>query len=835
MKKSNKKLLTLILTGALCATTLGAGFTALSASADTATTTETAKTYLLTDVFSADKGIISADKKNGGENESETMKFTLGNAQSVKFNRDLALKWYAEGVMSTFTAEFAFADMNFTEISFTFESESSMSANDGKAINVIKFVKTGDTSVNVSVNGGTAVAKTIELKKTMTITLAPDATVWDAYKVKLDGADIGTFTNIGVEYAEYTLGKMTPLTISAKTANDATTGLYIESMNGQRFDNVTTKEGSTNKYVADTTAPVLVVDEDIEDAFLLGTSFSFSYQTIDVLPSSIDEKKTYYQYNPADGAITYNALNSSPYFVDTVYYKGADGKAYKTVEDAQEAGVDYETVSVFEEEISANGIGREFVSLKITLSDGTYKVGATTYPAKEYELAWFVGANAVEKKTVKVSEKYEENGEEKTREVDKEIDFVIFNREENGPVYSLLVKDDTNKKNLYLKADGTATENYEESTLKDWVENKYQVALNAVADETVAGSNSYINFPAVKDLISDTNGYSNMKFTISYKTPSSDSAKTSSGLAYNALKLAVSEEGKYEFKIFAVDKAGNKMYYYLDDELQEVSTSNVWDIEEIPSFTFEIKNQGLSIKDEKSSDRQDTELIGETYKFSDATVVGATAQKSDYALYKVDLNAYNTTLTPSQTKLTTGHLSQITYKTLNEKVKNKVATDGDYFKVYMDVYAEELASLVGGTQETKDAILKCFTRIEEYNSKITEKDEEWAHNKYQWKPASKSFETVEEGEFLIVADYWESELPHQRATAYTLVLVNSKRVTNPGESDWLKNNVVSVVLFSIAGVMLVMIIILLLIKPSDEKLEEVEENAEKATKKKKKK
>ena len=72
---------------------------------------------------------------------------------------------------------------------------------------------------------------------------------------------------------------------------------------------------------------------------------------------------------------------------------------------------------------------------------------------------------------------------------------------------------------------------------------------------------------------------------------------------------------------------------------------------------------------------------------------------------------------------------------------------------------------------------------------------------------------MEEGEYLIGADYWKEELPMQRAMAYKLVIVESEADVIKGETQWLKNNVVSVVLFSIAGVMLVLIIVLLLIKP----------------------
>jgi mannitol-specific phosphotransferase system IIBC component len=50
---------------------------------------------------------------------------------------------------------------------------------------------------------------------------------------------------------------------------------------------------------------------------------------------------------------------------------------------------------------------------------------------------------------------------------------------------------------------------------------------------------------------------------------------------------------------------------------------------------------------------------------------------------------------------------------------------------------------------------------------------------------------------------------------------------------WIKNNVVSVVLFGVAAVMLILIIVLLLVKPSDETLEDIDKEVEKKKDKKK--
>ena len=69
--------------------------------------------------------------------------------------------------------------------------------------------------------------------------------------------------------------------------------------------------------------------------------------------------------------------------------------------------------------------------------------------------------------------------------------------------------------------------------------------------------------------------------------------------------------------------------------------------------------------------------------------------------------------------------------------------------------------------------------------------------------------------------------------AYKVIEVEAEEDVNYIKTPWIKDNITSVVLFAIAGVMFVMIIVLLLIKPSDETLEDVEDAADELTKKKK--
>ena len=783
MKKMNKKLTTLMLAGALCAATLS-GVAAAKPVVSLADEEPAAVKYALTEVFATNKATLDAEKATDGDAEASLTALTLSDEGKVTLKRDLAFTWYeGKNDVKYLTVKFAFKDLKFKSVSFTVESESAWATEDGKATNVVTFTCV-DEKVSVAVNDGEAVETAIIAGQDVTLALGAGAEDGE-YAVMLavgegEAKNVGKFVNVGSSYAEYTAGKMLPLVISADVTDDeksdAKAVVYLKEINNQKFDNVTTKS-ETDKalVVTDTAAPVLVVNESVS-GFLLGTAFSLEYEKIDVLQgSNYTDTKEYYQYNPTDKEIKYNTLTTSVYFMDTVYTE--NGK----------------TTSVYNEN------GKEYVSVKITVGD--------KFGKKEYDLSWYANAGAVET----VDEK----------------DYIIIDRNEQGATYNHIKADDATKKNV----------------VSDSLENErkaYQKRLDEAALDVYAGSNSYIYFPSVKWLLNDNNGYRNLKFTISYKRPSSDSAQSSSSLSYNGLKLSVADEGLYEFKIFAVDKAGNTMKYYLNEELVDVSTSNVWDIEEIPSFTFEIKNLGLKVNNEtstKASDRMDEEDIGEKYTLSDIKVVGASSLKENYALYIINSEKAD------KIGLSKSVLSGITYQALRNKMSAglKNVQDKKYIEYYLDCYADLLAEKLG-KNVSKQQVKDCFRLIEEYDDRITEENDkaEWnKNNKYNWSVSSQSFTATDAGIYVIMADYWEAELPVQRAAAYQLVVVESEVDSIEGATlSWIKNNVVSVVLFGIAGLLLIAIIVLLLIKPSDETMEDVDvkaaKKAEKAAKKEKK-
>lgn len=801
MKRKNKKLITLLLAGAMCATMVG-GFVAQNSVRSTAAET----TYALSELFAETKGdaddetdVIGAEKK--GDATTETAAFTLADGDSVWYKNDLAFKWFkAKDEAQYLTMKFALKDLNFKSLTFTVESDSSVASEDEKAINSVKLVNDNGVKAYV-VNGKTDEVEDGD-KKDVTLTAGDEVVIalkegteYGEFKVELNGTEIGSFKNVGSNYANYSYEETYPLTIEAKCDGENKTVVYLNEINGQKFDNITTKEGvegASSKLVKDTAAPVLVVNEEL-NGFSLGSAFSLSYEKIDVLQtSSLVETKKYYQYDPTDSATDFVTLSTSTYFMDTVYYTNG-------TEVSAEAKEGYTATSVYKVD------NKEYVAVEFTLADNAFNADDGEWAKSKIDLSWYATRSA--EKTV---------GENKR-------DYLILDRNDSGAEYIGITIE--NGKNEFV--DETEFENQVAT---------FQTELEKAAEDVYAGSNSYIYFPSFEWLFKDDNGYRNLKFTISYKTASSTSAKTSSGLSASGLKLSASEEGKYEFKIFATDKEGNTMQYYLDGEKVAVSTSNIWDIDEIPSFSYTIKNRGLKVEDKtNASSRRDTKILYETYTFSDATVIGATSKKSDYALYKLDLDAYNDTLDANEKQITRTVLSGITYEKLQKALEGKIVGADDYFELYIDAYAGLIADAVNGE---KSAVLKCFeNKIEKYNERITEDDEEYeAYNKYEWQKSSNaSFKTMEEGEYLIVADYWEEELPMQRAMAYKLVIVESEADVIKGETQWLKNNVVSVVLFSIAGVMLVLIIVLLLIKPSDETLEDVDAKVEEKKNKKKEK
>ena len=193
-----------------------------------------------------------------------------------------------------------------------------------------------------------------------------------------------------------------------------------------------------------------------------------------------------------------------------------------------------------------------------------------------------------------------------------------------------------------------------------------------------------------------------------------------------------------------------------------------------------------------------------------------------FALFKVNVSAFD--------GLNRSDLYGVSYSSIQAKATKAglQAANGNYLAYYKELYLECLASNIGASAEDLKNCEGLFVEIAEFDSRIDKEDHaaEWnKNNKYNWDASNASFKTVEEGVYFILGVYSDPDVATNKATAYKVVIAEEKEDVIKGETNWFKNNVVSVVLFSIAGVMLVLLLILLMVKPSDETLEDVSKDA----------
>lgn len=777
MKNQKSKLITFMLAAMLGATALGGALACGNVTAAADTTTDTCS---ITDIFLATSAKAAADA-----NDATKLVFSYTKEGSVKYrNRNLALKWFdTDGAEKFMTLKFTL-DENFKEVSFVIESKSAWAVEEKKATNTVKFFKEADV-VKAQVNGQTA-KEVANPASELTLSLG-NGSAYGEFDVLLNGNSIGKFENVGENYAVNQTANTTkgtvaiaPLTVKATPAEGKTeTKVIMSELNGQSL-------ALTEGKITDNADPVLVVNDEI-GSFVLGTGFNVDYVAIDVVDSSVTPTMTYYQYNPEDAEaekLPYKTLTKATssttgtYFMETSY----DANWKTAGQDGHVADIK----SVYQENNNT-----EFVSIKFELKDDAHK---DADEGAVYDLAWYA-MQTVKPAGVTAGSK-------------QDIDYIKLDRNTDGAYYTIV----TAVKNV--GPDGIA------DTEDDYWENKksadydsmalsYQGLVEKAAEGILAGSSDKadVKFPELTGLIADNNGYKNLKFVICYRS-SSTSATSTSPLSYDGLKLRANKSGDYEIKIYATDKANNPMKYALDGKLVEVNSTNIWDIEEIPMFSYHIDNSDIKVAElSSSSARKESVTLDKTYTLSSFTVLGAASPASEYTLYKVVGNV-------SESKL-----YGITFEEIADKAKTMDRGDDTDAEFYKRVYEALL-----GTENALEA-------IDPYNSKIDKEDdaEAWedSDNKFNWNANSKSFTAAEEGNYVIIGVFTDPSVASQKAAAYKVILVDGPEDIIKGETEWLKNNIASVILFGVAAVMLIAIVVLSLVKPSDETLEDLDAAAEK--------
>lgn len=807
MSKVKARIITLLSLFMLIALVLGFVFSPVSlreASADS--------TYNITGgsdgIFAAKtsgsaKGEVLAYKTGTGEDADAFVMFVIDNGGSVAYERDLALKWYSgtakdltgkeEFFRLTFAAVLKDGTVPFDTFSIEFESKEENITKDGKATNVIVFEKgEGEGTLQVYVKnadftGDEEAEKQIprteiaDATKDITLSLGNGSSAGEfAVKVENNGEtkEAGKLTNVGGNYLEYYSSSSStpnvPMTFKATAAEGQKARIFMKELNGQSLKVTGGTEETTDDGVQIKDGKIT----DNADPVLVLNEAIYSY--------TLGQKFTH-DCKVIDVCKKSITSPTHEYYMaphkDGVFTNPTAKK--ETITDSDGNSVEketgdydgYKTLTTSTHFMPSDDHERddftEYVSIRVRLRDDRSET-AWAY------LHWYAVDGA---KTTGTDA--EENA----------FPYIKVEDKKEGPRY---------------------IENNNDTAFDDAVK-AYQEAVTAAAgkEDVSAGSGAYFYLPSLRNLIkSDYADYRNLRFSIYYYKQSQSegsSAGSATSLKYNALRFQIDEAGMYKFRVLATDAAGNAMKFPQQKEGEPteyvtVSSSNIWDLEGYPEFTLEVKYNGVTIEDMKEQTSGNRES---SYSITDFTIIALSGIQKDYSLYYFN-----------EGNLKTGATAP-TYSALVSEM-NEIKTP--------EAFAEFCAKYDVSSDR------KCITEISEFNSDIAEDDDEWDNtdNAYRWNPSSSlSFVPQKSGFYIVGITVTDPNRSNESHVAYQAIRIGNPYDYTPAPSDWLQNNLVSVILFSISGVLLIAIVILFIVKPSDKKMEEIDLDKLKGKKKKK--
>lgn len=800
MSKVKARIITLLSLFMLIALVLGFVFSPVSLRKTSADST-----YNIT---GGSDGIFAAKTTGGAKGEVLAYKsgddafvtFVIDNGGSVAYERDLALKWYTgtarkpEGVENYFNLVFSAVlkdgGIPFDTFSIEFESKEENVTKDGKATNSVVFVKgEGEGSLqayvkNADFTGDKDAEEALDrvsiddASEDITVSLAAGSSA-GAFTVNVNGQKAGEFTNVGGNYLEYYSSSSStpnvPMTFKATAAEGKQARIFVKELNRQSLkvtggteeeteDGVRVKDGK----ITDNADPVLVLNEVIY-SYSLGQKFTHDCKVIDVCKKSISSPT--HEYYMA----SHSGEGTDKVFVNPTAKKetstDSDGN---TVEKETGEFDGYKTLTTSTHFMPSDDAEREdfteYVSIRVRLRDDRSET-AWAY------LHWYADDDAKEMGTDADS---------------KEFPYIKVENKKEGPYY-------------IENGNGIEFDN---------ANGAYQQAVTAAANKegVSAGSGAYFYLPSLRNLIkSNYADYRNLKFSIYYYKQSQAvgaTAGSATSLKYNALRFQIDEAGTYRFRVLATDAAGNAMTFPQGDDKKDVTvtSSNIWELEGYPEYTFEVKYNGVKIEEMKEQTAGNRES---SYSVTDFTIIALSGIQKEYSLYYVNEdNLKEGASLPTYSDLV---------KTMNEVKSPEAFAE---FCAKYDISAER----------------KCITEISKFNSEVEEDDDDWdkTDNAYRWNPSSSlSFVPQKSGFYIVGITVTDPNRSNESHVAYQAINIGNPYDYTPAPSDWLQNNLVSVILFSISGVLLIAIVVLFIVKPSDKKVEEIDLDKLKGKKKKK--
>ena len=297
----------------------------------------------------------------------------------------------------------------------------------------------------------------------------------------------------------------------------------------------------------------------------------------------------------------------------------------------------------------------------------------------------------------------------------------------------------------------------------------YQAEVDAAAvdedgNSVQVGEGAYYYLPSLRSYVFDaTCGYTDMTFNVYYRTYASDTESTSG--AYDELRIELTEDGLYEFRVVPVNRAGNAMIGQFENGEAAITSSNVWDAENLTTFRFRVSYNGPSIEEPEEGE---IGYVDVAYDFEDFDIIAMGDYETRYKLYRLELN------------------------------------EGASPASVSEVFAAEGSTVTENSFGT-------WVEIGAYDDELREDE---GDNVYEWDPdGSLSFIPQGIGYYKLTVEVASANMPV--ATASQIVNVTSEADIVPEITYWLQENLTSVIFLGIGVLCLIGIVIVLLIKPKD--------------------
>lgn len=749
------------------------------------------------------------------EDRAYTM-FKLGKDETVEYRQNLAYGWKTGyDTSATFSMEIGFANTDFERYVIRFQSQQYVLTEDKITENYIVVTPSQEEgklglSVVRELEDDTELTSAVSFGVGEHIKISFGAFNDGKYPVLINGEDTGcSFENVYEPYAAYVSSgdtAVTPLTFSATfaegSADDASACMVLYDINGQTFEletvakdsdgNVITDDDGNVAYdvkIIDNAAPVLCFTQT--PSYLIdGDAVSFSYKVIDVIGTSTRATAYYYvltggQY--ADGNFDYDKTD---YDTDASGEETEDGAAQENPFIAITSGSSIRIIRDENTFVPKDMIGTGVYGLVKIYYEISDRAGSSAKSDIVF-VDWYAKPEAV----VDIADI---KGSGESSHFLKLID-------ETGhkPGLTYAQKGDTEISDGYVGDADPVLEAYKQSVeaFRKAYQKKIDEAIAALKDgegnvigKLYAGTDSKFYLPSFENLtdgdgnpiefdLSDCDDYlykNDYKYSVYYTAKTSGS---STSLAANSISINLTEaDVNYRFTIFMTDSFGNPMRYptLVDGEIvwNEITTDDIWDedfAELLPFFTFHVSYKEAAAEAPESLS---IAYVNTAYSGISFTIKGVSDTYSAvYNLYVVDRDGLNG-----------AYGETLDYGTFLEKLE-ELFDNPEYRKYFT------MVKPVSGLLETDPN----YEEFKELN----------------WNATSVTFTPRSVEDFYVVRLALTDNNSLQTTYKYTAVAASVETTSLKGESDWVENNLVSVILLSVAGVCLVALVVLLLVKPKD--------------------